>query len=63
MNNYKDINNTRYLINRSFRGNKTAAMLIEQRVRQMKDNANSLEMKGTMMYNIKSGSIQESEVI
>ena len=63
LNNYKEINDTRYIISRNFRGNKTAAMLIEQRVKNMKDKAASLEMNGAMMYNDNSGSIQESEVI
>ncbi len=59
--NYREIENTRYIINRVFSENKTTAMLIEQRVKDIKNNASSLESGGTMMYNNFSGSIQSKE--
>ena len=60
--NYKDIENTRYIISRVFAENKTTAMLIEQRVKDTKNNAPSLESNGAMLYNMNSGSIQSMEV-
>lgn len=61
MNNYHDINDTRYIISRVFAENKTTAMLIEQRIKNMKNNTPSLESGGSMMYNMNSGSIQSKE--
>ena len=61
MKNYRDIENTRYIISRVFSENKTTAMLIEQRVKDIKNNASSLESSGTMMYNNFSGSIHSKE--
>ncbi len=61
MKDYKDIENTRYIISRVFAKNKTTAMLIEQRVKDIKNNAPSLEVNGTMVYNNFSGSIQSKE--
>ena len=58
---YRDIENTRYIISRVFAENKTAAMLIEQRVKDIKNNALSLERKGAMVYNMNGGSIQSKE--
>ena len=60
--NYKDIENTRYIISRVFAENKTTAMLIEQRVKDTKNNAPSLESGGSMVYNNIGGSIQSKEV-
>ena len=57
----REIENTRYIISRVFAENKTTAMLIEQRVKDIKNNAPSLESSGTMMYNNFSGSIQSKE--
>ena len=59
--NYRDIENTRYIIRRVFAENKTAAMLIEQRVTDIKNNAPSLESNGALVYNNFSGSIQSKE--
>ena len=61
MKDYRDIENTRYIISRVFAENKTTAMLIEQRVKDINNNAPSLESGGTMMYNNFSGSIQSKE--
>ena len=61
MKDYRDIENTRYIISRVFAENKTTAMLIEQRIKDIKNNAPSLESSGTMMYNNFSGSIQSKE--
>jgi hypothetical protein len=58
---YKDIENTRYIISRVFAENKTTATLIEQRVKDIKNNVPSLEVGGTIMYNNFSGSIQSKE--
>ena len=58
---YRDIENTRYIISRVFAENKTTAMLIEQRVKDIKNNVPSLERNGTIMYNNFSGSIQSKE--
>lgn len=62
MKDYRDIENTRYIISRVFAENKTTAMLIEQRVKDTKNNASSLEVDGSMVYNNISGSIQSKEV-
>ena len=62
MKNYRDIENTRYIISRVFAENKTTAMLIEQRVKDTKNNAPSLEVGCNMMYNNIGGSIQSKEV-
>ena len=62
MKNYRDIENTRYIISRVFSENKTTAMLIEQRVKDTKNNAPSLEVGGSMVYNNIGGSIQPKEV-
>ena len=61
MKDYRDIENTRYIIRRVFAENKTAAMLIEQRVTDIKNNAPSLESNGALVYNNFSGSIQSKE--
>lgn len=61
MKDYRDIENTRYIISRVFAENKTTAMLIEQRIKDIKNNAPSLESNSTMMYNVNSGSIQSKE--
>ena len=59
---YRDIQNTRYIISRVFAENKTTAMLIEQRFKDTKNNAPSLEVGGSMVYNNIGGSIQPKEV-
>lgn len=59
---YRDIQNTRYIISRVFAENKTTAMLIEQRIKDTKNNAPSLEVGGSMVYNNIGGSIQPKEV-
>ena len=61
MKDYRDIENTRYIISRVFAENKTTAMLIEQRVKDIKNNVPSLERNDTIMYNNFSGSIQSKE--
>lgn len=63
MDNYKYIENTKYIINRVFADNNTTATLIEQRIKNIKNNVPSLELNGTMLYNIDSGSIQSKEVL
>ena len=62
MKDYRDIENTRYIISRVFAENKTTAMLIEQRVKNIKNNAPSLEAGGNIVYNNISGSIRSKEV-
>lgn len=62
MKDYRDIENTRYIVSRVFAENKTTAMLIEQRVKDTKNNAPSLEAGGSMVYNNIGGSIQSKEV-
>lgn len=61
MKDYKEIDNTRYFISRVFAKNATTAMLIEQRVKDIKNNAPSLEVNGRVVYNMNSGSIQSKE--
>lgn len=63
LDNYKCIENTKYIINRVFADNNTTATLIEQRIKNIKNNVPSLELNGTMLYNIDSGSIQSKEVL
>lgn len=61
MNDYKDIDNTRYIINRVFAENKTPAMLIAKRVLEEKNNMPTLTQSSNVMYNRASGSIQSKE--
>ena len=62
MENYKNIDNTRYVINRVFGENTTTAKLIEQRI--IKDKKTQpLTGNGSVMYNNISGSIQSKEVL
>ena len=63
MDKYKDIDNTRYVINRVFSENKTTAKLIEERIIKDKKNTHSLTDNGGVMYNKFSGSIQSKEVL
>ncbi len=63
MDEYKDIDNTRYVINRVFGENKTTAKLIEERVINDKKNTQPLTDSGSVMYNKFSGSIQSKEVL
>lgn len=63
MSDYKDIDNTRYIISRVFAENKTPAMLIEQRVLEEKNNLPTLTQGSNVMYNGIGGSIQSKEVI
>ena len=63
MDNYKNIDNTRYVINRVFSENKTTAKLIEERVIKDKNNTPPLTDSGSVMYNKFSGSIQSKEVL
>lgn len=58
MKNYKEINNTKYVISRVFSGRKTTAMLIEERIRGLDFNNMSLEGELNPVYNTDSGSIQ-----
>ena len=62
MKDYRDIENTRYIISRVFAENKTTAMLIEQRVKDTKNNSSSLETGGNTVYNNIGGSIRSKEV-
>lgn len=63
MKEYRDINNTRYVISRVFAENKTTAMLIQQRVMNEKNNTPSLTEGGSIMYNNIGGSVQSKEVL
>lgn len=56
MKNYREIDNTKYLISRVFAENKTTAMLIEQRVKDIKNNTPMLKTNGSMIYNTNGGS-------
>lgn len=60
---YKNIENTRYVINRVFAGTKTPAMLIEQRILDGKSNISPLTDNLNSMYNQPNGSIQSKEVL
>ena len=61
MKQYKEIDNTRYIINRVFSSNNTTATLIEQRVKSIRDNLPTVESSVPMMYNGDGGSIQSKE--
>lgn len=61
MKDFKEIENTKYHISRVFSGEKTTAMLIANRVRDIKNNSSLLESKDAKVYNIYSGSIQSKE--
>ncbi len=61
MGDFKSIDNTRYVISRVFAKNTTTAMLIEQRIKDIKNNTPSLTNDTTMVYNSTSGSIQSKE--
>lgn len=61
MKNYRDIENTRYIISRVFSEDKSAAMLIEQCVKDIKNHAPSLELGDAIVYNTDSGSIRSKE--
>ncbi len=61
MGDFKSIDNTRYVISRVFAENTTTAMLIEQRIKDIKNNTPSLTNDTTMVYNVPSGSIQSKE--
>jgi len=63
MDKYKDIDNTRYVINRVFGENKTTAKLIEERIIKDKEKTQPLTDNGSVMYNKFSGSIQSKEVL
>lgn len=62
MDDYKNIDNTRYVINRVFSDNKTTAKLIEERIIKDK-NTQPLTDSGSVMYNNISGSIRSKEVL
>lgn len=62
MNEYKDINDTRYVISRVFNKSNTPATLIEQRILNNKNLILPLADSGGTMYNNSSGSIQSKEV-
>lgn len=63
MNEYKEIDNTKYIISRVFAENKTKAMLIEQKILGEKNSISALTNGDGMMYNNSSGSIQSKEVL
>lgn len=52
------INNTKYIIERSFKGVKTPAMLIEERVFNDKSKNVPLTQQNEMRYSNSSGSVQ-----
>ncbi len=58
---YKNIDNTRYVISRVFSEDKTTSMLIEERVKNMKNSTHPLTNNTDLMYNRFSGSIQKKE--
>ena len=62
MREYKNIDNTRYVINRVFSDNKTTAKLIEERIIKDK-NTQPLTDSGSVGYNNISSSIRSKEVI
>ncbi len=62
MREYKNIDNTRYVINRVFSDNKTTAKLIEERIIKDK-NTQPLTDSGSVGYNNISGSIRSKEVL
>ena len=55
--NYREINNTKYIINRCFSGLKTPAMLIEERVLETNQKF-PLNQGGQMLYTEPGGSVQ-----
>ena len=61
MQEYKDIDNRRYIIHRVFVSKKTTAELIEERIIKDKNIAQALTNGGNVMYNTISGSIQSKE--
>lgn len=63
MQEYKEIDNTRYIISRVFNDNKTTAEIIEERIISDKKNRQPLTGSGSVMYNNFSGSIQSKEVL
>lgn len=62
MDDYKNIDNTRYVINRVFSDNKTTAKLIEERIIKDK-NTQPLTNSSSVKYNNISGSIRSKEVL
>ena len=63
MQEYKEIENKKYVIRRVFTGNKTTSMLIEQSVINKKNNIAALTGNSELMYNKDGGSIQFKEVL
>ena len=61
MQEYREIDNRRYRINRVFISKKTTAELIEERIIKEKNIAQTLTNGGSVMYNMISGSIQSKE--
>lgn len=62
MREYKNIDNTRYVINRVFSDNKTTAKLIEERIIKDK-NTQPLTDSGSVGYSNISSSIRTKEVL
>ena len=58
---YKEIENTRYIINRVFAESKSPATLIEQRVRELRETIPTLEAIDSTIYNTSGGSIPSKE--
>lgn len=63
MKNYKDIENTRYIISRVFANGTTTKSLIERRILEEKGKLPPLTGGGNIIYNIKGGSIRSEEVL
>ena len=61
MNDCKEIKNTRYFISREFSKEKTTAMLIEQRLKNLRKNIPTFENGSGMIYNTNGGSVQSKE--
>lgn len=58
-----NVENTKYVVSRVFVGDKTPAMLIEQRVLDRKSHIPPLTENNTSVYNRIDGSIQSKEVL
>ncbi len=63
MKNYKDIENTRYIISRVFANGSTTETLIERRILEEKGKLTSLTGGGNIIYNSKGGLIRSEEVL
>lgn len=58
---FREIENTRYVIDRVFAGERTTSMLIEQRLLENKNRAPALTDSSNVMYNSTGGSFRQKE--